>query len=123
MGIYDFLFAKIFSTFDKDSIEGRKKIGDELLIFLMRIVNEIVKEHYLKKLAKDLGTSYESIVREGERIEKKEIVPKSAIAVKKDKRDRREILEEYLVELALKGNKMAELPQLQTDFLEDASSQ
>ena len=101
LGIYDFLFEKIFSEFDKNSIEGKKKIGDELLVFLTRIQNEIVKEHYLKKLARELGTSYESIVREGERIEKKEIVAKDTIVEKKDKRERREILEEYLLALVI----------------------
>ena len=103
LGVYDFLFQKIFLVFDKNTIEGKKKIGEELVPFLIDIENEIVKEHYLKKLAKELSTSYESILKEGERVKKKELVIKDVPFLKRDKRDRREMLEEYLLALIIQS--------------------
>lgn len=100
VGVYDFLFAKSFSLFDKKSAEGKKKIGDDLLPFLLGIENEIVKEHYLKKLAGELDVSYESILRQLEKNKsKKNEWDEIKNVSQKKKRD--EMLEAYLLSLIL----------------------
>ncbi|MBI2074703.1 MAG: DNA primase [Candidatus Levybacteria bacterium] len=103
VGAYDFLISKALSLFDKKTAEGKKKISDELLPFIANIENEIVKEHYLKKLANELDTSFESINKQVDRIIKK-ISDKPIILQTKEKRLREEVLEEYLVALLLQGS-------------------
>ena len=104
IGIYDYLLSCSISLYNKNTIDGKKKIGDELLPILSRISNEIVKEHYLKKLSIELDTSYESVIKQFEKVEKKETIgqdkTKSDLA-KKNKRPRKEILEEYLLALII----------------------
>ena len=97
--IYDFIFLKTFSSFEKDKVVGKRKISEELLPIFTRISNEIVKEHYLKKLSLDLDVSLDALLKEAERMEKKDIVKESVFVSKKDKRSRIEILEDYLMSL------------------------
>lgn len=65
--IYDFLIAKLLSTFDPKTGESKRKITNELLPILSQIENEVVKEHYLRELAKKLDTSFESLIKEVEK--------------------------------------------------------
>ncbi len=97
--IYDYIFSKTFSEFEKDRVYGKRKISEELLPIFTRISNEIVKEHYLKKLSLDLDVSLEALAREVEKIEKKEVVKDNVVVGKKDKRSRIEVLEDYLMSL------------------------
>lgn len=99
--IYDYIFSRTFSSFEKDRVYGKKKISDELLPIFTRISNEIVKEHYLKRLSKELDVSLDALLREAEKIEKKEVVKKEVVAEKREKKSRTEILEDYLMSLIL----------------------
>ena len=97
--IYDYIFSKTFSAFEKDRVYGKRKISEELLPIFSGISNEIVKEHYLKKLSLELGVSLDALVKETERLEKKDVVKESVFVSKKDKRSRTEVLEDYLMSL------------------------
>lgn len=101
VGVYDFLIGKYLSSFDKRTAEGKKRIGEEILPILSSIGNEIVKEHYLKKVSNELDTSYESIATEVERIERKQAKTIVASVKQRVKRVREEILEEYLLALII----------------------
>lgn len=70
ISIYDYFFNKLVLSCDRETVEGKRK-SLEILPIIMQIENEIVKEHFLKKLSEALDISYESIVRELERLEKK----------------------------------------------------
>lgn len=96
--VYDYLLQREMATYDKTTAEGKRKITDSLLPVFNGIENEIVKEHYLKKLAGELDTSYESMARQLERIQKKEF-NKLSIETARAKRLREEVLEEYLLAL------------------------
>ncbi len=95
---YDFLLEKVTSRYNKKEGEGKKKITEELLPYFSAIENEVVKEHYLRKLSKELDTSYESISRQVEKLTQKN---KGSVVqqLTKTKRDRQEMLEEYLMAL------------------------
>jgi DNA primase len=95
--VYDFLFSKTFSLFEKDKVAGKRKISEELLPIFTKISNEIVKEHYLKKLSLDLDVSLDALLKEAEKIEKKEVVKENVFIEKKDKGSRIEVLEDYLM--------------------------
>lgn len=110
--VYDFLLQTMFSKFDKKTPDGKKQIGDALLPFFIHIQNEIVKDHYVKKLANELSSSEESILREMERIKKlvdrpmARDIPKEVLHNKK--RERQEILEEYLIALIIQSDHVFE---------------
>jgi len=99
--VYDYIFDRTFKLFNKNSIDGKRQISNELLPIIHNIENEIVKEHYLKKLSVRLDTSYESLIKQLEKVEKKEVIGQDRTIAKIDKRSRREILEEYLLALII----------------------
>ncbi len=98
--IYDFLLNKFVSENDPDSAIGKKKIGDEMLPLISKIQNEIIKEHYLKKLSEAISTSYDSLLKQ---IENKAPDKDEKIIQKNQKQDRHELLEEYLLGLVVQS--------------------
>lgn len=119
VGVYDYIFSRIFASYNKNTIDGKKRIADELLPIISRIENEIVKEHYLKKLSVELDTSYESIVKQVERAEKKEVIGQNAAFVKVDKASRKEVLEEYLLALIIQHDNIKTVLDKVTKTLKD----
>lgn len=117
--VYDYMFDHTFAKFTKNSIDGKRQISNELLPIIYTIENEIVKEHYLKKLSLELETSYESLIKELERIAKKEIVNKDMVFEKKNKRGRGEVLEEYLLALVIQDENPKEAMEKAKTILQD----
>lgn len=96
--VYDYLLEKAVLGSNRKTSEGKRNIADNLLPIILGIGNEIVKEHYLRKLAGEIETSYESLAKQAERLNK----PKEDVLMHvpaKNKKTRREILEEYLLSL------------------------
>lgn len=102
IGVYDYLTEKFVLETDKNTAQGKKSITDNLLPLFANITNEVVKEHYLKKLSSILDISFESLLKEVEKSKKKDLEDKIIIP-KKDKRTRRENLEEYLLSLIIQN--------------------
>ncbi len=103
VGIYDFMLSKFLERFDNQTVDGKKKITDEMLPLISNIQNEIVKEHYIKKLSKEIDTSAESLFRQIEKLGKNEKPLPSFASEKKDKRTRKEIVEQYLMALIVQS--------------------
>lgn len=116
--IYDFIFSKTISLSEKDRVYGKRKISETLLPIFTRISNEIVKEHYLKKLSLDLDVSLDALLKEVEKIEKKEVV-KEIPEVKIEKKDRRNILEDYLLALILQNENTQKVLERSLAILKD----
>ena len=117
--VYDYIFDHTFALLNKNSIDSKRQISNELLPIIHNIENEIVKEHYLKKLCFALETSYESLTKELERIAKKEIINKDIVFDKKYKRSRKEVLEEYLLALIIQNENPKEALEKAKKILED----
>ncbi len=115
IGIYDYILNQLMKKYDSTSAEGKKKVSDELLPLLVNIDNEIIKEHYLKKLSLQLDTSYESIMRQVEKLTKKDLQTALVTQTKK-KKSRREVLEEYLVSLILQHKDIKNMLNIVTLF-------
>ncbi len=95
--VYDFVIESAISQSNKDTSEGKKKIMEATLSYLAGIQNEVIKEHYLKKLADALDTSFDSVSREAEKVNKPQTeVPAANPA---SGLPREEILEIYLLSL------------------------
>lgn len=95
VGVYDFLLDVISKRYDPGSIEGKKEIGTELLPIFSGIQNEIVKEHYMKKLSTLLQTSYESLQKELGKLQKER--PILHPTPQTTKKSQEETMEEYLL--------------------------
>lgn len=116
IGIYDFLLEEALKKYSPTTVEGKKKIGDELLPLLSAIDNEIVKEHYLQNLAGALKTTVEVLQKEIEKRKRKEIV-KNPVFIAKKARTREEILEEYLLALILQSEDCKKDLESLSDFI------
>ncbi len=106
-GVYDYLLQKLVSDNDTETAEGKKQVVSEFLSFISSVQNEVVKEHYLRKLSTEIGTSYESIARELQRMSRNQIAAPVQV-VEKKKRPREEMLEEYLLALIIQSEKPKE---------------
>lgn len=106
--IYDYFISSAVKRFDASTAFGKKKVSEEVLPMLAKIENPIVQGHYIKKLAKTLDTSEETIAESMRRVRKGTEVYTS----KGDKHDesttRAQKLETYVLALVLQG-KTAEL--------------
>lgn len=67
MNVYDFVIDSAVKQFDKNSAEGKKNILDKTLSYIAGIENEVIKEHYLRKLAESLDTSFDAISRQADK--------------------------------------------------------
>ncbi len=103
MNVYEYLIHQASGKYNTTTVEGKRQISNELLPLLSHIDNEIVKEHYLTQLAGVIGTSYESLIREIEKLRKQEVVRKPVVLTKVA-RLREDILEEYLVGLLVQAH-------------------
>lgn len=118
IGVYDFLLDVISKRYDLDSIEGKKEIGHELLPIFSQIQNEIVKEHYMKKLSTVLQTSYESLQKELGKLQKE--TPTIHPTPQSVKKSQEETMEEYLLACLMQSDQtLVFLISLQA-FFEDS---
>lgn len=100
--VYDFLIDSAASTFDHATSDGKRKILESVLPHLVLIENEVVKEHYFRKLAEVLNTSFESIIRQTEKI-KIPVIKTVEDSKRAKKVSREETIEFYLLSLILQA--------------------
>lgn len=101
VNIYDFIIESANEDKDPKTIEGKKHVLSRTLPYLIDIDNEIIKEHYLKKLANLIDTSYESVLKESAKIKSPKI--EEAPAKKRETKDRLTLLEDHLLTLILQS--------------------
>lgn len=106
---YDWLLDNTLATFDLSDPFAKKRAAEAMLPFLKSIDNEIIREHYLKQLAKRLDTSYESLRKTQYKLLQKNYRERSGRAGKIEKIDTKTaklhetILLEYLLTLLLQS--------------------
>lgn len=66
--IVNFYFEQALSRFNKETVEGKKRISEILLPFITRIQNKIEHAHWVKEFAKELEIKEEAIWEEIKRI-------------------------------------------------------
>jgi len=123
--VYDFYLDSAVSRHGLDVV-GKTRIGRELLPIWKNIEDEIVKAHYVKKLAEVLGVEEEDIRQQMAKSQVPKLnsqIPKNnQMTNERMKKSRREVVEEYIVGLALRGSKanlLATKPMnqmIKTDF-------
>lgn len=115
--VFDYLLSSAVKRFDKNTAEGKTKIVQEFLASLARIDNEIIKGHYLKKLALEIDVSLEAVAVELAKIIKKqkhqlaEGDQKEVLRLRQT-REREEVLEEYLLSIILQAKRQKEFLEI-----------
>jgi len=66
--VMEFYFERTFSEFDKNTIEGKRKIAQALLPKIKQISNKILQSFWIQKLAKELEVKEEVIVQEMKKV-------------------------------------------------------
>ncbi|HDM31991.1 MAG TPA: DNA primase, partial [bacterium] len=99
LSIMDFYFQRIFSKYDKNTLEGKKEIAKNLLEEIKRIQNEIEKSFWISKLAEELKVREEDLRMELAKIkiEEEELGLEEQEISKQPQKSRKEILEERLL--------------------------
>jgi len=106
ISVYDYLFESSIKSGDSKTAEGKKAIADAFLPVVSLMSNEIIKEHYLRKLSTILETTYETVVKELERLKQSEKGMQVKIPpLKIQKQSREEMLEDYLTSLIIQFEK------------------
>ncbi|MBI4092109.1 MAG: DNA primase [Candidatus Levybacteria bacterium] len=97
INIYDFVIDTALSESDGRSAEGKKRILERALPYLVTIENEVIKEHYLKKLASLIDTTLEALMRQADKDQK----PQGQVAKASPRAQlpREELAEIYLLSL------------------------
>lgn len=118
IGVYDFFIDSAFTRFDGQTVLGKKKIAAEILPVFAKIVDEVVKAHYLRLLAKKLGVPEEALLWQiSKQTEQKAGKASVQPVLAETKKSRQEVLEEYFFSLILQkgdyqgllGSKMKKL--------------
>lgn len=96
--IYDYFISSAQKRFDIGTIEGKKRLSDELIPILSKIENTIIKAHYTRKLAGILAIPEATVALEMEKSLRKQqiqrIVDEPAV---QPTHSREEQLEEYIL--------------------------
>jgi len=102
--IYDFYIESAVKRLGLDAT-GKTKIGREIVPIISQMDDEIMKGHYIKKLATVIGVEEEDVRKQ---VSKTKVEPSFAKAAEGPARQRplREVVEEYVVELAIKEKKI-----------------
>lgn len=103
--IYDYYLQSISNRFDIKLASSKKAVLSELLPIWKKITDPMVKEHYIQKLSAYLQVK-DDFIRKELNAPVKTVVSKNFDNVKKeiekeDTKDRRRLLEEYLISLLL----------------------
>lgn len=102
VNIYDFIIDSATQNEDPESVEGKKHILTRTLSYISDIENEIVKEHYLKKLADLLSSSYESVAKEVDKVKLPQ-VPQEDKKQLTSKKSQQEMWEDHLLTLVFQS--------------------
>jgi DNA primase len=101
--IYDFYISSAVERFGVKTPEGKRQVSNEVVGILGRISNQVIKAHYIKKLAERLEVGEEAVAAEVEKSSRGIVAKpvKSEKLSKDQEKTRQERLTEYLLALVL----------------------
>jgi DNA primase len=105
--VWDFIISSAFKNNDPSSVKGKKDILAQVLPFLVKINNSVIRSDYFNKLASQIGSSVESIVEESQKYNQKVTTSTSSIisSPSPDKSNKIDRLEEYLLTVIFSSKK------------------
>ena len=98
--IYDFYIESAVKRFGVKSPEGKRKISQEVVEILAKISNQVIKAHYVKKLAGVLDVGEEAVLQEIDKAGNQRQGRPERVLEKREK-SREDRLTEYVLALVL----------------------
>lgn len=104
--IYDFMIEFAQNKYPQKDAYSKMKIGEEIVPFVERIKNSIVKSHYIKKIAQLLEVSEDSVLEVLRKTKVNKKTKNTAIVKKKTifPHDRIEILQKFLLSMMFQND-------------------
>lgn len=104
---YDWLIDNVLSQVDLSDPFAKKRAAEVALQYFKAIDNDIIREHYLKKIAKRLDTSFESLIRTQRKLAFKnsQRLKQPARQQPADKEPHDTVIMRYLLSLLLQSEK------------------
>src|SRR6056297_2517532 len=113
--IFDYYFETTFAKYDKETPKGKKKIAKVLLPVIKQIPNKIEQSQWIQRLAEKFNTKEENIEAELKKVRTKrndyydkENNKKEEKGTEKKQKSRLEKLQDRIVSLAIKDEKITE---------------
>lgn len=107
--VYDFYLNSAVSRFGLD-VSGKQKIIREILPIFAKIGDEIIKAHYILVFAKTLGVGEDDVRKQLSKVQTENRPPAGGPSTENPiVTEKEDVLDEYLVELALKGEKISKV--------------
>lgn len=105
--VFDYLLAFALERHDANSADGKRKIVREFLNSLSRAESEVVKAHYLKRLAESLDLAEEVVLKEMDKVPqvREATRPVGKTAAGESETDRQERFEEHLLAMAFQSGR------------------
>jgi len=106
--ILEFYFETTFSKFDSQKVEGKLEISKILLPIIKKIPNKIEQSYWLERLSEGIKIKTDDLRIELGRIGQKNIYISVPEVIKEEttKKTRKDLLEERIISLILKNNKL-----------------
>src|SRR3989344_2910810 len=101
--VYDFIFTSAIARFGTSEAFAKKKVSDEVLPQLSKIVNPIVQAHYVKLLATKLEINEEKVSKALKNIKPQLGFTKKTLAVAPTPRTHTELIEEMILALVIQA--------------------
>ncbi len=105
--IYDYLIDVLTKKYSDDTSYNKKKIAEELLPFVDKINNPVIKSFYIKKISNILGVSEKSIedlIKQIKRKQQQEFFFKKKLQLKSPKETRELLIEKYILGIIFQNN-------------------
>jgi len=109
--IYDFIITNLQKKYPGNDPYSKKKIGEEISVYLGRIKNPIIKSHYVKKIAAILDVT-ENTIESLIRTVKKKTKPPIYVKNKPDaSKERYSLIQKYLLSLIFQSETPYEISE------------
>ena len=99
--VYDFYISAAVKKYGVESPEGKRQVSGLVAPVLAKINNQVIKAHYIKKLAEVLKVNEEAVAEEVDKAPYMKVFEKQNQTAKPAVRTRQEMLEEYLLAILL----------------------
>ncbi|MEK7513454.1 MAG: DNA primase [Patescibacteria group bacterium] len=121
--VYDFYISAAVKKYGVESPEGKRQVSGLVAPVLAKINNQVIKAHYIKKLAEVLKVNEEAVAEEVDKAPYMKVFEKQNQTAKPAVRTRQEMLEEYLLAILLQktGEIKAWVETVETTLLTDSA--
>lgn len=128
VSVWDFIIQSQLKINDVDTVHGKKEILSNVLPFLVKIKNSVIRSDFYKKLADEIGSDQESILEEAKKYTSTSPVinNSSSLIIPPQKTEiqppsKTEKLEYFLIILVLGSKNPAKLAQKFSKYLKNIS--